>query len=125
MSIITTRRNLRSDRGSVDGELVMLWSLGAFIALVVAGIVAVIVFALVAAANTPSAGEIKAKHFEPAHSTTFCHLVGKVTVCSPQYYPDSWQFDLANVKEHKEGWVDVSESTYTSHRVGDWYDTES
>lgn len=75
-----------------------------------------------------SSGEITAKVHEPdrTYVTTFCRLVGKVTVCTPQTIFDSedWRFDLiqhATTGEDKTGSVYVSEATFGQYEVGDYY----
>jgi len=75
-----------------------------------------------------SSGEITAKVHEPSHTyvTTFCCLVGKVTVCTPQTVHDSedWRFDLiqhADTGDDKTGSVYVSEATFGQYEVGDYY----
>lgn len=83
----TNRRNAAADAGYVDAAFIIG---GAFLAVLAALIIGVVIFIVVSIANTPSAGRIAAKHFTPAYTTTQCSLVGKVNVCTPVHHGDSW-----------------------------------
>lgn len=89
--------------------------------LAVAG--AAIVALALTACSPISSGTVTGKEFHPSHNETIttCHLIGKVTICTPMTHrvDDKWQLDLT--KGDKTGWVDVDKSTYDRTSVGDYF----
>lgn len=89
-------------------------------------ILAAIGFILVGCSPIRS-GVITAKEFEPSRSyiTTQCHLVGKVTHCTPitNYDDEDWRFDIKSEKD--EGYVYVTPEEFEQYEVGDYYDGEA
>ncbi len=87
-------------------------------------VVALVAAFMLTACGGPDHGTVHDKSHSPEQwiSTTYCHPVGKVTVCNPQmvHHPESWSLDVYNGDEH--GWVDVTEETYDSYNVGDFVD---
>jgi hypothetical protein len=69
-----------------------------------------------------SEGVITAKVIEPAHyyTTTICHLVGKITVCTPmtQYDDQDWRFDIR--KDDETGYIYTTEEDFNKFEVGDY-----
>lgn len=73
-----------------------------------------------------SSGTITDKKHSDAYyyPVTYCAIYGKNGICMmystrQDYMPASWSFDLA--KEDKTGYVRVSESTWNSYDIGDYY----
>jgi hypothetical protein len=80
----------------------------------------IVAVALLAACGAPSQGVVVGKDYSPAYSTTQCNLVGKVTVCSPTYWPE--RYDLKIRSGEDEGWRSVDPETYRTTSVGDFVD---
>ena len=82
---------------------------------------------LLAGCSPISEGYITKKEFTPAHSSTWtwCHMVGKITMCQPMttYYDDEWTFDIKKGKE--TGFVDVNKQEYNSYSIGDYYSSST
>lgn len=89
----------------------------------VASVVAAVALTL-SACSSISSGTITKKIDEPGHTVTsvICHLVGKITICTPYttYDDEDWRFDLRS--GDKTGWVYVSHETFDAYEVGDRYD---
>lgn len=95
---------------------------------------AVAVLALLLVGCSPiDSGTITDKHHrEGYYQTTYvqqCMAYDKngsctqyITVPQTTYYPPSWTFDLR--KGDEKGWVGVSEGTYDSYEIGDYYPRE-
>lgn len=81
---------------------------------------AAILLAALVACGAPSRGVVIEKDYAPAHTTTTCNLVGKVTVCSPQYQSESWSIKIRSGED--EGWRSVDGETWRQIKVGQFVD---
>lgn len=81
---------------------------------------------LAGCSNPPTTGTVTDKRYTPAHSQThtWCHPVGKVTVCEPRidFYPDTWELCITNSNE--TGWRTVDHVEYDRYAIGDHYPKE-
>jgi hypothetical protein len=72
------------------------------------------------ACGAPARGVVVEKDYAPARATTVCHLVGKVTVCSPTRRPEEWSIKIRSGED--EGWRSVDGETWRQIRVGQFVD---
>lgn len=79
--------------------------------------------------HPPAHGVVVNRHYSAGYyySTTSCHLVGKVTICTPitSYSPPSWSLDVwenPSDKSRPHDWAYVDEGIYNSCFVGMTYD---
>lgn len=104
----------------------ILKSEGFTIFLILLGLVLVIVS--LTACGAPSKGTVKEKDYDPGYSYwqagyTTCSGTPSRCTTTPGYYvyvPES--YDLLIADYEVEGWVEVSQRTYDSTNIGDYYD---
>jgi len=96
------------------GRLRPSWRLAA------AAVLVAILLATLVACGAPARGTVVEKDYAPAHTTTVCNLVGKVTVCSPMHRPEEWSIKIRSGED--EGWRSVDGETWRQIRVGQFVD---
>lgn len=77
-----------------------------------------VLLAALTACGSPGRGTVVAKDYDPAYAMTQCNLVGKVTVCSPRYYPEVYLLMIRYGDD--AGWRSVDGETWRRTEVGEF-----
>lgn len=100
-------------------------------------LLALVVAAVLTACSSISAGYVTKKEYSPAYfvPVTYCAMFNAKGICvvwatRQDYHPERFTLRLIESndlldRDAKTGWVTVSEGTYDSYEVGDWYPRES
>lgn len=98
-----------------------------------AALLAIVVGVTLAACSAISAGYVTEKEYSPAYTypVTYCSMYSSKGSCMvwmtrQEYVPEKFTLRLVESndlldRDAKTGWVNVSEGTYDSYEVGDWY----
>jgi hypothetical protein len=103
-------------QGGIDWLVVFIVTT---IALAVATVVSVIVWAIWFEVNDPGHGQVTKKHYSPAYYYTSCSGTGSSTVCDAHYMPECFEIDYTD--GHHDGDACVSPSEYDEYEVGSYY----